>query len=808
MKKFVFSALLGLFALTASAADYDVLIENMPKGCSVNIAGQSFMQTTPILAREERISAENLSREQIETTETDGWHAFVSIDNANRQLTISYQQLFEPAESATDSHAKSYYIYEAGSSLHVKYEDGNIVANSFTGDKFVFIENQQNPGTYYIYNQSAGHYIYYTIKTGLFNTKYTSLSSVKYTEDLSSAKSWRIVDDGDGEHVDIIPGEVTDVTETTQGWNFRGGADYVLNLYDRSDVNSKWMFLGQLSASVNCPTHLFAEPGNPFMHKLLPLENEEIVGVEGLPDGLELRTDRSYKYIYGHAPKTEGTYTYSLLITDHDGVEKPAVEVRLDVSSHLTQPRPFMGLLTWNAFDTNINTDAIKKLSDALVSYGLTDLGYRYMCIDDHWAESSRSSDGKLQISNSKFNGSFADVVNHIHNNGQKIGIYSDAGTYTCSKAQPGSYGYEESDAQQFIGWGFDLLKYDYCYASQGTTPKIAEQAYMAMGQAIDKAVKAAGKQPEDFLYYMCEWGWRSPWIWGAETGATCWRVTDDTRDFWSDTKYNGGILQSIAAFKKNWMYQGVNRWNDADMLLVGLHGTGYASSNGGGIGVKAGLTVDECKTNFALWCMWGSPLTLSNNITNLDGQKNTLTGKTVTNQYYKEDLAIITNKELIKIDQDILGQGGEPVIDESTHIVFTKDLADGDVAVSITNLDSSTRLFSIPLRQIPGIESGKTYQVLDLWDDAKDVGRLTKSENYGVELTSHNTAVIRLHDTTYGLYGDVFGDLNDDREVNLEDVAIMLDVLLGRKTVAKADLNRSGTFTIADLTLLLTLVK
>lgn len=648
---------------------------------------------------------------------------------------------FESAPSADDASAQLYYIYQPGHQEYVKVTNGNILGSTFTGDQFIFVESS-DPDLFYIYNKSCGQYIYYTATTASSNVQVTASSVVKLTADKSKANTWRFVQEGTTDCYDIVPGSVTNVTANTQGWNFRGGPNYALNLYDRSDGNGQWQILGEVPVTMRCANKVFSLPGKPFMHKLLANEGQTVTSVDGLPDGLELKTDRpGYKYIYGTAPAA-GEYTYKVNLDNGS-----SMEVGFTVSENLTQPTPFMGVLTWNAFQGNINDNNIKAIADAFETFGLKDLGYNYMCIDDQWASRGRTN-GHLTWG-TKFT-DHAGVVDYVHSKGLKIGIYSDAGSYTCSGAQPGSYGFETTDANDFLDWNFDLLKYDFCNATGGTTAAAAEQAYKAMGDALKAAADAKGK---DFLFYMCEWGKRQPWLWGANTGATCWRATDDTRDYWSDTTYKGGVIQVLDIMKNIWAFQGVNRWNDADMLVVGLHGTGYSSNDGGGAGYRAGLTMDEARTNFALWCMFASPLTLSNNITNLDGKPNSLTGKTVTNTYYKEDLAIIRNKELIDLDQDPLGQAGEPIYDTNDYIVFQKDMVDGSIALSITNLSSSTKSISVKFSDLTALQSGQQYKMRDLWQHAYiDVDAesgehkaYTTADTYTVSVPSHATMVYRI---------------------------------------------------------------
>lgn len=735
---------LACMALTAHAADYDVIIENMPAAFSVEIAGKTFSENTAVSMKRAIVSAESLTRDMVKAPASGGWMPTVTVDDANHQVAIAYAQMFEPATDPTAADAKDYCIYENGNAVYLKFQDPNLVANGFTGDRFVFVEDGTS-GKYFIYNKSYGHWITYTQTTdNQVNAKTTAESVVQWTTDKAKAKSWKIVDDGEEGFVDIVPGGLAGVSTKSAGWNFRGGKEYCLNLYDRSDRNSKWMIAGSVSTgSLDCATKVFALPGNPFMHKLVAHAGDHVTSVTNLPAGLELDlTSRSYAFIKGTAPEA-GQYTYTVNL--NEGTDNEAsVDVGFTVSPDLTQPTPFMGLLTWNAFQGNINQEKIMKLADALETFGLKDLGYDHMCIDDQWAEQNRVG-GHFSLNKNKFQDLTA-LCDYVHAKGMKIGIYSDAAALTCSNKQPGSYQYEDVDAQDFVKWGFDLLKYDYCGAPADA--KTAEARYSAIYKALAKAQTAAGKKPEDFMLYMCEWGKRSPWLWAANTGATCWRATDDTRDFWTDPTYHGGVLEVMNIMKNIWQYNGPNRFNDADMLVVGLHGTGYSSNDGGG-GATPGLTLDEARTNFALWCMWSSPLTLSNNICNLDGKSNNLTGKTVTNKYYQEDLDLIRNRHLIALDQDALGQSAEPVFEDKNSIIFAKDCADGDVAISFTNLGTTKRNISIDLSQVPGLIPGHTYAVLDLFQDAMKVGEVTTADSWTVEqLTKHNTAVFRLRDT------------------------------------------------------------
>ena len=773
--------LLAAFALTgmaASAADYDLVIENMPAGFSVQIAGQSFTANTPV-DKPITLKADGLNRSQVNAMSRGGWFPTVSVDDFNRQVTVSYQQMFEPATDIDAPGAKDYCIYESGNAVYLKFMSPNLVSNGFTGDRFIFVEDGTT-GKYFIYNKSAGHWITYTQTTdNQKSTKLTAESVVRTANTKAQAKSWKIVaDESDDECVDFIPGAVANVTATTDGWNFRGGKDYALNLYRRNDPNSKWIIAGSgPSAALNAATKVFSLPGNPFMHKLVAHEGNTVTSVTGLPAGLELDlTSRRYAFIKGTAPEA-GQYTYTVHLNEGTDDAKD-VEIGFTVSPDLNQPVPFMGLLTWNSFEKHIDQNKVMKLADALVDFGLYEVGFDHMCIDDCWAKPDREG-GRYALNPDKFYDLKA-LCDYVHAKGMKIGIYSDAADRTCSSAMPGSYGFEDVDAEDFVKWGFDLLKYDYCFAPADA--KTAEKRYKSMYDALAKHMVKAGKKPEDFMLYMCEWGRRSPWLWGANTGATCWRATDDTREHWTDATYHGGITDIIGVMKNIWQYNGPNRFNDADMLMVGLHGTGYSSNAGGTAGIPAGFSLDEQRTNYALWCMWSSPLTLSCNITNFDGKPNDLTGKTVTNQYYKQDLELIRNRHLIALDQDPLCQAAEPIVDDPNYIIFAKDLADGDVAISFTNLSNAGRSVKLDLSLVPGLIPGHTYAVLDLFQDAKKVKEVKSNETFTkMSLKKHDTAVFRLHDITDELEAGIYDVQTPSRHAAAYD-------LQGRKSALAAN--------------------
>jgi len=470
-----------------------------------------------------------------------------------------------------------------------------------------------------------------------------------------------------------------------------------------------------LLASLDAATVLFSQPGVRFMHKLKAQNPESTISVRNLPAGLYYNARRN---LIEGIIDTEGEYSYTVDVT-LDGETTP-VPISLTVSSGLQQPTPFMGWLSWNSIESAISGDVIKTVADAMESQGLIDAGYNYLVIDDCWHAPARDAAGNPVEHPSKFPEGMKASADYVHSKNLRFGIYSDAAEHTCA-GEYGSYGYEAIDARKYAEWDVDLLKYDYCGAPADAAT--AKARYTAMGNAL----KASGR---DILFYICEWGVREPWKWGTEAGGTCWRATYDTRDCWMGKNGGIGIIQSIDGMKDIWHYNGVNRWNDADMMCVGLNGTGKSSNDPTLCQTGPGMTKDEYRTQFALWCMWSSPLTLSFDL---------------TQPISDEDRAIMTNPELIALDQDRMGQAAETV----SHIpgdclILAKDCENGDVAISVTNLGATARAFTVDLADIAAIENPSAPFFCRDAVNRKDCPKVSSTLDCGT-IPSHATVVFRL---------------------------------------------------------------
>lgn len=692
------------FSEVGTEHTYKLFSDGMPDGAQVIINGQTFTGLNAQGTQE--VKAEQLEAKDITVKVGGGYLSKVTIDNANYQVDVTFIQFFTPT---TGIDAEKKYTYRLHMPLaYVKKIGDNLLftTNRAEADKFIFIEEGQ--GKYYIYDQTAQCYIYYTATTNGSTQKATTGSNVKYTTDKNTANTWQMLLISD-DAVAIIPGSIENATTESASLNFTGGIaqNAVLNLWKASDSNSAWNIEDPSAGAMPCATLMYAVPGAPYIHKLVTNEGETVKSVDfgTLASTLTLNDDRlntgnKYKYVAGKAPAEEGEYTYTINLSNEAG-EETQTKVTLIVSNHLQSPTPMMGWLTWNWFARAISHDKMVEIAKGMQKHGLIDAGFNTIVLDDAWAKQS-SDKAALTYDPAKFPNGISGLKTALKqiNDKLKVGIYSDAGSMTCENYQPGSYGYEGAHIALFDSWGVDMLKYDYCNSQAST-----KVSYTQMGNVIaelnDKR-KEEGKEP--FVFNICEWGKTQPWTWGAQAGGSSWRATSDAREDWIGNNSRPGVLGGCDEVRNLWMYAGVNRFNDLDMMCIGLHGLGGPSnntknhqSNGGKI---TGLTDAQARTQMSLWCMFASPLALTCDL------RETPKGEANANQTMPNplitaaDIATLTNTEILAINQDALGQQAEYMATLSTgttnytdkgYDVYVKDLTEGRIAVSVTNRSTSS---------------------------------------------------------------------------------------------------------------------
>lgn len=405
-----------------------------------------------------------------------------------------------------------------------------------------------------------------------------------------------------------------------------------------------------------------------------------------------------------------GSEKKSTVITP--GQEKETQEAFSNLA--LTPP---MGWNSWNPFGENVSEVVIKETADAMVSSGLKDLGFSYIVIDDIWQGGRDSVTGLLYPDPLRFPSGIKALADYVHGKGLKFGIYSDAGTLTCGE-RPGSFGYEEKDAKLFAEWGADYLKYDYChcpdYASLNNDYKMAIARYKAMGDAL----RAAGRP---IVFSICEWGPRSPWLWGKEVGGQLWRTSYDVADIWDKPRNESspiGILTSIDVMTNLGRFAGPGGWNDPDMLVVGLKNTGF---------IKGGGCTDiEYRTQMSMWCMFSAPLMLGCDLRNMSAST----------------MSIISNKDIIAIDQDPLGKQAFRVVSKDGIDAWQKHLSGNRLAIAILNRNSGQRPVTLTFKELELPADNHGYDIYDVWDHSAS---RQQKEALSVSLQSHECKVFVL---------------------------------------------------------------
>ncbi len=341
---------------------------------------------------------------------------------------------------------------------------------------------------------------------------------------------------------------------------------------------------------------------------------------------------------------------------------------------------PPMGWNSWNKFQCNVDEGMIRSIADAMVASRMKDAGYQYVIIDDCW-QGERDSLGIIHPDPARFPSGMKALADYIHSKELKFGIYSCAGDRTCG-GRPGSRGHEYQDALTYASWGVDYLKYDWC----NTAGLTAAGAYTTMRDALF----AAGRP---VVFSICEWGDNQPWLWAKDVGHL-WRITGDITNCFDCQVNHGswsswGVMNIIEMRKDIRQYAGPGHWNDPDMLEVGND-----------------MTVNEDRAHFTLWCMLAAPLIAGNDLRAMS----------------KETNAILTNREVIAIDQDSLGVQGFRYNNNFNGLeLWAKPLLRGDWAVCFLN------------RSREPIKITFDWAICDISDDISHTSLDTKKATYAI---------------------------------------------------------------------------
>ena len=368
------------------------------------------------------------------------------------------------------------------------------------------------------------------------------------------------------------------------------------------------------------------------------------------------------------------------------GIESALGEPPADIQAQLA-PTPPMGWNSWNKFACNVSERLIRETADAMVSSGMKAAGYQYVNIDDCW-QVSRDGNGTIVADPKRFPSGMKALADYVHSKGLKLGIYTDAGRLTCQK-RPGSLDHEVQDSKTYASWGVDYVKIDWCYA-EGLDPQVQ---YAKFRDALAQSGRS-------IVFSICNWGVKAPWTWGPHIGNS-WRTTGDISDHYD--------RMSVIGFGQNGLekFASPGHWNDPDMLEVG----------------NGGMKHDEYLTHMSLWALLAAPLLAGNDIRGMSA----------------ETKDMLTNSEVIAIDQDAKGIQGHRLWDEGPLEIWTKPLADGTQAVGLFNRGESPLKITLDFKMV-GISGAANLR--DLWAH-KDLG---SSENsYTAEVPKHGVVMLKV---------------------------------------------------------------
>lgn len=458
-------------------------------------------------------------------------------------------------------------------------------------------------------------------------------------------------------------------------------------------------------------------PGSPFLFTI-PVTGERPVRYEALNLPAGLVCNENTGQITGVIAQP-GEYLVTFKATNNTGSAEMAFKIVCGDKLALT---PHMGWNSWYVWENHITDKIMRDAAEAMVSSGMMDHGYMYVNIDDCWSVKPASKDstltGEPRDKNGMINSNrrFPDMkalTDYIHSKGLKAGIYTSPGPFTCA-GHVSAYKFEEQDIARFVEWGYDFLKYDWCsYSRVGrrdTLPDL-QKPYILISEILKR-------QNRDIILNLCQYGMGDVWKWGKEVGGNSWRTAGDL----------GGSFEGIgtALFRDGFdvysrdslhLYAGPGGWNDPDYLLFGY------LSNWKGQTVPTPLTPNEQYTQISLWSLVAAPLIFSGDITRMDDFT----------------LSLLTNDEVIEVDQDPLGKPGFRVSKTGDTEVWKRYLEDGSIAVGLFNRGEEVVKVTALWNDL-GI-NGK-QKVRDLWRQ-KDIGKF--DNKFTSKVPRHGVVLVRI---------------------------------------------------------------
>ena len=470
-------------------------------------------------------------------------------------------------------------------------------------------------------------------------------------------------------------------------------------------------------------------PGSPFQFLVTATGDRPMTfKASNLPKGLNINTQTGL--ITGKL-STKGTYIVNLEAKNSKGKFQRKLRIECGDQIALTPP---MGWNSWNCFAHEVSADKVKRAADAMVKSGLINHGWTYINIDDFWENNRDSKDESLRgefrdtagniVPNTRF-GDMKGLADYVHGLGLKIGLYSSPGPWTCGGCA-GSFNHEKQDAESYAKWGFDYLKYDWCsYGNvinglpDNDPLKVSSLSYNGGGElnTAKKPFQLMGdylrEQSRDIVFSVCQYGMSDVWKWGGSVGGNLWRTTNDITDTWVSVK-NIALDQDKSA-----PYAKPGNWNDPDMLVVGHVGWGNTH--------PSKLKPDEQYLHISLWSLFAAPLLIGCDMEKMD----------------EFTLNLLTNDEVLEINQDPLGKQGTCLQTIGDLRIYVKELEDGSKAVGFCNFGLDKVELSYKDFEKIGL-SGK-FNVRDLWRQ-KNISTVdTKSEELLINVAPHGVEFYKL---------------------------------------------------------------
>jgi len=441
--------------------------------------------------------------------------------------------------------------------------------------------------------------------------------------------------------------------------------------------------------AINGPEVIGARPGHPFLFRIPATGKQPKTFVaKNLPNGLELNTNTGI--ITGVVPQ-KGSYPIQIEVSNNLGKTTKVLNIVAGDNLALTPP---MGWSAWNCFAEKTSDSLVRATADAMVAQGLADVGFTYINIDEGW-QAGRDSLGFI-MTNSKFP-DMKDLTDYVHSKGLKIGIYSSPGPKTCGDFM-GSFGHEKQDIETISKWGFDYFKYDWCSCTDSSFTR----PYAYMNQFIEATDR-------DIVYSICEYGLGEVWKWGSSAGGQLWRTGGDIVDTWASVAH---IIEMQDGLEK---YAGPGNWNDPDMLVVGNVGWGKLR--------PTRLSANDQYTQITFWSILASPLILGCDLCSLDSFT----------------LNLLTNSEVIAINQDKAGKQGHRIKNSDNTQVWVKELSDGSKAIALYNRSPKDKEVSVKLSEI-GMKA--PVSIRDVWRQKE---LLKSNESISAIVAPHGVALYKV---------------------------------------------------------------